>query len=109
VLAFGDGVAEQDLDEVFWSRLVEAAFGLRLAEGAPVPTAAQLAVTINERATESPEGARRVFEALSAFASALAGRGDRSVGTARRRFVEVLSALSRPATTRVMGAAPSRV
>lgn len=109
VLAFGDGVGDQDLDEVFWSRLVEAAFGLRLAEGAPVPTAAQLAAAINERATESPEGARRVFEALSAFASALAARGDRNVGSARRRFVDVLSALSRPATTRVMGAAPTRV
>ena len=109
VLAFGDGVGDQELDEVFWSRLVEAAFGLRLAEGAPVPTAAQLAAAINERATESPEGARRVFEALSAFASALAARGDRNVGSARRRFVDVLSALSRPATTRVMGAAPTRV
>lgn len=109
VLAFGDGVNDQELDEVFWSRLVEAAFGLRLAEGAPVPTAAQLAAAINERATESPEGARRVFEALSAFASALAARGDRGVGSARRRFVDVLSALSRPATTRVMGAAPTRV
>src|SRR5688572_19109869 len=51
VLAFGDGVGDQELDEVFWSRLVEAAFGLRLAEGAPVPTAAQLAAAINERAT----------------------------------------------------------
>lgn len=109
VLAFGDGIGDQELDEVFWSRLVEAAFGLRLAEGAPVPTAAQLAAAINERATESPEGARRVFEALSAFASALAARGDRNVGSARRRFVDVLSALSRPATARVMGAAPSRV
>jgi hypothetical protein len=110
VLAFGgDGIVDQELDEVFWSRLVEAAFGLRLAEGAPVPTAAQLAAAINERATESPEGARRVFEALSAFASALAARGDRNVGSARRRFVDVLSALSRPATTRVMGAAPTRV
>ncbi len=110
VLAFGDtGSGEQDFDEVFWSRLVEAAFGYRLAEGTPVPTASQLAAAINERATESPEGARRVFEALAAFASALAARGERSVGTARRRFVEVLTALSRPATTRVMAAAPTRV
>ncbi len=110
VLAFGDtGGGEQDFDEVFWTRLVEAAFGFRLAEGAPVPTASQLAAAINERATESPEGARRVFEALAAFASALASRGERAVGTARRRFVEVLTALSRPATTRVMAAAPTRV
>lgn len=110
VLAFGDGSGgESDLDEIFWSRLVEAAFGFRLAEGAPVPTAVQLAAAINERATESPEGARRVFEALAAFASALASRPDRNVGTARRRFIEVLSALSRPATTRVMAAAPTRV
>src|SRR5690606_8038752 len=64
---------------------------------------------INERATESPEGARRVFEALAAFASALAARSERAAGTARRRFVEVLTALSRPATTRVMSAAPTRV
>src|SRR5690606_20114861 len=110
VLAFGDGGSgESDIDEIFWSRLVEAAFGFRLAEGTPVPTAVQLAAAINERATESPEGARRVFEALAAFASALAARGDRAVGTARRRFVEVLTALSRPATTRVMAAAPTRV
>lgn len=109
VLAFGDTATDQELDEVFWSRLVEAAFGMRLAEGSPVPTAAQLAAAINERASESPEGARRVFEALAAFASALAARGDRNVGGARRRFVEVLSALSRPATTRVMAAAPTRV
>lgn len=109
VLAFGDAGIDQELDEVFWSRLVEAAFGARLAEGAAIPTASQLAAAINERVTESVEGARRVFEALAAFASALAARGDRNVGSARRRFVDVLSSLSRPATTRVMGAAPTRV
>lgn len=109
VLAFGDAGIDQELDEVFWSRLVEAAFGARLADGAAVPTPAQLAAAINERVVESTEGARRVFEALAAFASALAARGDRNVGSARRRFVEVLGSLSRPATTRVMGAAPTRV
>ncbi len=109
VLAFGDVGIDEDLDEVFWARLVEAAFGHRLADGAPVPTPGQLADAINERATESREGAGRVFEALSAFSTALHARGDRNVGSARRRFIEVLSALSRPATTRVMAAAPSRV
>jgi hypothetical protein len=109
VLGFGETGIDQELDEVFWSRLVEAAFGARLADGAAVPSPGQLAAAINERVTESAEGARRVFEALAAFASALAARGERNVGSARRRFVDVLSSLSRPATTRVMGAAPTRV
>ncbi len=109
VLAFGDAGIEEDLEEVFWARLVEAAFGHRLADGAPVPTPAELAEAMNERAVSSHEGAGRVYEALSAFSTALHARGDRNVGSARRRFIEVLSALSRPATTRVMAAAPSRV
>ncbi len=109
VLAFGDAGLDEDLEEVFWSRLVEAAFGQRLADGAPVPTPVQLAAAINERASESTDGARRVYEALSAFSSALYARRERNVGSARRRFVEVLTALSRPAATRVMAASPSRV
>jgi hypothetical protein len=109
VLAFGDVGIDEDLEEVFWSRLVEAAFGHRLADGAPVPTPGQLATAINERAAESSEGARRVYEALAAFSTALAARGDRNVGSARRRFVEVLTSLSRRATTRVMASAPSRL
>ncbi|MGD9573323.1 MAG: HEAT repeat domain-containing protein [Thermoleophilia bacterium] len=102
----GQGVDE--LDEVFWSRLVEAAFGQRLSDGSAVPTAVQLAEQINERASATPEGARRVFEALASFATALHARRDRAPVSARRRFIDVLSALSRPTTTRVMGAAPTK-
>lgn len=109
VLAFGDdGGTGDELDEVFWSRLVEAAFGHRLGEGQPIPSAGSLAEAINERAASTTDGARRVFEALSSFATALHARGDRAPAGARKRFVEVISALSHVTTTRVMGAAPNR-
>lgn len=106
VLAFGDSSQDADLD-AFWSRLIEAVFDRALSGNEPMPTPAQLAEAINERATQSPEGARRIYEALAGFATALASRGERAPGSARRRFVEVLTALSKPATTRVMSAAPS--
>lgn len=105
VLAFGHS-EDEELDDLFWSRLVEAAFDQRLSGQETSP--ANVAEAINNEATRTHAGARRVFEALSAFASALHSRGDRAPASARRRFVEVLSALSRPATTRVMEAAPSR-
>lgn len=108
VLAFGDESSLDELDEVFWSRLVEAAFGHRLGEGAALPNAGALAEAINEKAAATPEGARRVFEALASFASALHARGERAPGGSRKRFVELLAALSHSTTTRVMGAAPSR-
>ncbi len=104
VLAFADGQAEQDLDDLFWRQLVEAAFDRHLAEGEGTPTVPQLVEAITERATHG-DGARRVFEALTAFASAVASRGDRG-GGARRHLVDVLTALSRPTTARVVGAAP---
>lgn len=107
VLAFADPSLERELDDVFWIQLVEAAFGRRLADGEGVPTVAAMAEAITERAASSTEGARRVFEALAGFSSALQARGERASGGARRRFVEVLSALSRPTTTRVVSAAPS--
>ncbi len=99
-------LVDAELDDVFWMALVEAAFGRRLA-GDEAPTPAQLAEAITERAAQGAEGARRVFEALVSFSTALAARGDRASGSARRRFVDVLSALSRPTTTRVVAAAPS--
>ncbi|MEO8479613.1 MAG: HEAT repeat domain-containing protein [Gemmatimonadota bacterium] len=109
VLAFGEeGSSADELDEIFWSRLVEAAFGHRLGEGQAMPNAASLAEAINDRAASTPGGARRVFEALSSFASALHARGERAPGGARKRFVEVIAALSHATTTRVMEAAPSR-
>ncbi|MES2124690.1 MAG: hypothetical protein V4503_08365 [Gemmatimonadota bacterium] len=107
VLAFADPSLESDLDDVFWGQLVEAAFGRRLADGEAMPSTAALADAISERATQSNEGARRVFEALGGFSHALVVRGDRASGSARRRFVEVLAALSQPTTTRVVAAAPS--
>lgn len=107
VLGFADEAVDRELDDIFWMHLVEAAFDRRLAEGEPLPTAAQIAEAITERAAASVEGARRVYEALAGFSTALAARSERSSGTARKRFVEVLSALSRPTTTRVMAAAPS--
>jgi hypothetical protein len=107
VLAFGDPLADRELDDVFWMALVEAAFGRRLIEGDALPTAAQIAEAISERSTESHESAQRVYEALAGFSSALASRGERTTRSARRRFVDVLSALSRPTTTRIVAAAPS--
>ncbi|MES2306741.1 MAG: hypothetical protein V4558_14655 [Gemmatimonadota bacterium] len=107
VLAFADPAMESDIDDVFWGQLVEAAFGHRLAEGETAPSTAALADAISERATQSPEGARRVFEALGGFSHSLAARGDRASGSARKRFVDVLAALSQPTTVRVVAAAPS--
>lgn len=107
VLAFADPSMEGDVDDVFWGQLVEAAFGHRLAEGEAAPSSAALAEAISERATQSSEGARRVFEALGGFSHSLAARGDRASGGARKRFVEVLAALSQPTTVRVVAAAPS--
>lgn len=107
VLGFADEAVDRELDDIFWMHLVEAAFDRRLADGEPLPTPGQIAEAITERAAASVEGARRVYEALAGFSSALAARSERSSGTARKRFVEVLSALSRPTTTRVMAAAPS--
>lgn len=107
VLAFADPTLDHDLDDVFWLQLVEAAFGRRLADDEGAPSATQIAEAISERAAASAEGARRVYEALASFSSAIAVRGERAAGSARKRFVEVLSALSRPTTTRVVAAAPS--
>lgn len=105
VVAFAD-VADE-IDEVFWTRLVEAAFGRRLAEGEAAPTPSELAAAIEEGTGRPGEAPKRVYEALAAFATALAARGERAAGKARRRFVEVLSALSRPTTARVLFSAPS--
>ena len=107
VLAFADPLADRDLDDLFWMALVEAAFGRRLSEGDAMPTAPQIAEAISERATESTEGALRAYEALAGFSAALSTRGEHASSGARHRFVEVLSALSRPTTARVVAAAPS--
>jgi hypothetical protein len=107
VLGFGDNVFEQELDEAFWGQLVEAAFGRRLSDADGIPTPAQLAEAINERVASGPTEARRVFEALAAFSSAIASRGDRGTGSARKRFTEVLAALSRPTQVRVVHGASS--
>jgi hypothetical protein len=107
VLAFADQSLDNELDDIFWAQLVEAAFGRRLAGDEAVPTSLQIAEAITERAAAGADSARRVFEALASFSSALAGRGERASGTARRRFVEVLSGLSRATTTRVVAAAPT--
>ena len=107
VLTFGESSLENELDDLFWAQLLEAAFGRRLAEGEAAPSSAAIAEAITERAAASAEDARRVFEALAGFSGALAARGDRASGTARKRFVDILAALSRPTTTRVVAAAPS--
>lgn len=107
VLAFADSTLESDLDDLFWAQLLEAAFGRRLAEGEAMPSSAAIAEAITERSAHSVEDARRVFEALAGFSGALAARGERASGSARKRFVDVLAALSRPTTTRVVAAAPS--
>lgn len=106
VLEFGNPLADQELDEVFWMQLVEAAFGRRLADTEGVPPAELLADNITEQ-SKTASGARRVYEALSGLCSAIATRPERSTISARRRFIDVLTALSRPVTTRVMSAAPT--
>ena len=107
VLAFADPLYDNELDDVFWAQLIEAAFGRMVAAEEALPTSIQVAAAITERIAAGAESARRVFEALAGFASALAGRGERASGGARRRFVDVLSGLSRATTTRVVAAAPS--
>jgi hypothetical protein len=99
--------AGDDLDELFWMRLVEAAFGRQLEDGEAAPSAAELAQVIEGSVGKSPEAPRRIYQALAAFATALAGRGERTATTARRRFAEVLTALSRPTTSMLVQAAPS--
>ncbi len=108
VLAFADPLFDQELDDVFWAALVEAAFGRRLLDDEAMPSSSQVAAALSGRIAASAESARRVFEALAGFASALAGRPERSSGSARRRFVDVLSGLSRATTTRVVSAAPTQ-
>jgi hypothetical protein len=107
VLGFADGGVAQDLDDAFWGQLVEAAYGRRLADLDGTPTTAQVAEVITERAHRSTEEARRVFEALASFSSALATRGEHGTGRARKRFTDVLTAISRPTQSRVIAAAPS--
>ena len=107
VLAFADAAFDNELDDVFWAQLIEAAFGRRLAGDEAMPTSIQVAAALTERVAAGAESARRVFEALAGFASALASRGERASGGARRRFVDVLSGLSRATTTRVVAAAPT--
>lgn len=107
VLAFADAAFDNELDDVFWAQLVEAAFGRRVASDEAMPTGEQIAAGLSERAAAGAESARRVFEALAGFATALANRGDRASGSARRRLVDILSALSRATTTRVVAAAPT--
>lgn len=99
--------AGDEIDEVFWTRLVEAAFGRQLGDGEVAPSASELAQVIEGSVGKSPETPRRVYQALAAFATALAGRGERTATNARRRFAEVLTALSRPTTSMLLQAAPS--
>ncbi|HEY4101249.1 MAG TPA: hypothetical protein VGM20_10260 [Gemmatimonadales bacterium] len=106
VLAFADPLVDSDIDDIFWGQLVEAAFGLRIAELESLPTASQIAEHITAR-VENADSARRVYQALAAFSTALAARGERAGGNAKRRFVDVLGALSRPTTARLVAAAPT--
>jgi hypothetical protein len=107
VLGFGDDVFDQELDDAFWGQLVEAAFGRRLSDTEGIPTPAQVAEALTERTAKGPEEGRRVFQALASFSSAIAARGERGTGGARRRFTEVLAALSRPTQVRVIEGASS--
>lgn len=107
VLGYADATFEHELDERFWGELVEAAFGRQLTEHDGVVTPAQIADAITERVHKSPEEARRVFEALVAFSSAIVARGERGTGGARKRFTEVLTAISRPTQVLLVQAAPS--
>lgn len=107
VLTYADADVERELNDIFWAELVEAAFGRRLAEDEPSPTALQLAEAITGHSTEAVETVRRIYGALAGFSSAIAARAERNVGTARRRFIDVLTALSRATTTRLVSSAPS--
>jgi hypothetical protein len=99
--------AGDEIDEVFWTRLVEAAFGRQLEEGEVAPTPSELVLAIEGSVGRSPEASRRVYEALAAFATAISARGERAATNARQRFAEVLTALSRPTTATLLQAAPS--
>ncbi len=99
--------AGDEIDEVFWTRLVEAAFGRQLEEGEAAPSPSELAFAIEGAAGRSQEASRRIYEALAAFATAIARRGERAATNARQRFVEVLSALSRPTTATLLHSATS--
>lgn len=106
------GFAEQEaaggeVDDAFWVRLIEAVFGRQFLEGETLPTPAEVAAAIEEGAGTSAEQARRLYQALASFSTALAGRADRTAGNARRRFGEVLGALSRSASSNVLLAAPT--
>ncbi len=107
VVGYGDAASDHELDETFWSELVEAAFGRQLTEHDGVVTPTQIADALSARAHRSPEDARRVFEALVGFSSAIVSRGERGTGGARKRFTEVLAALSRPTQVVIVQAAPS--
>lgn len=106
VLTLAGTNPDNALDDAFWGKLVEAAFDRRVADGDAALTGAQLGDAMSERAARDADGAWRVYEALSGFATALTARGH-VPGGARNRFVEVLSTLSRATTTRVVSAAPS--
>lgn len=99
--------AGDEIDEVFWTRLVEAAFGRQLEEGETTPSPSELAFAIEGTAGRSQEASRRIYEALAAFATAISRRGERAATNARQRFVEVLSALSRPTTATLLHSATS--
>ena len=94
VVGFTDTPFDHELDEAFWGELVEAAFGRRLTDVEGTPTTAQVAEAITERVERSPEEARRVFEALASFSSAIAMRGDRGPTGARQTFPAALGALA---------------
>ena len=106
------GFAEQEtaggeVDDAFWVRLIEAVFGRQFLEGETLPTPAEVAAAIEEGSGKSGEQARRLYQALASFSTALAGRPERTAGNARRRFGEVLGALSRSASSHVLTAAPT--
>ena len=77
-LALAGTTPQHELDDTFWATLAETALDRRIDAGHVAPTVSQLADAISERAAVGAEGAKRVYEALSAFASALTGPSDRS-------------------------------
>ncbi|HEY4321566.1 MAG TPA: HEAT repeat domain-containing protein [Gemmatimonadales bacterium] len=106
-LSFADDEADQPIDQRFWEALVESAFGRALAGDDALATGRQLAEAISERAASESDGATRVYDALTSFATALASRGERHGSDGTARFNDVLMALSRNTTARVLAAAPS--
>ena len=106
VLGFADAGLEQELDDVFWSALIEAAFGREFVEGEPPHGYADRRGDHRARGAELGRRASGVRSRSAAFSighcsSRRPVQGRRAAGSS------TCSAHSRSTTNRVIAAAPS--